>query len=275
MSEPMRVSSGFLHPSGVRDLSRRIPEVSRVAPTSGYCLAALRVDGVCQGAADCLSTVGALVVRLRVSWLRKQLKAVSIISPMRCSFCKMSAASWAGGRCVMSSSVRGFLRSRLQPAVRARRRGHAGRLILGTAGPPCHKRGELLELDGRRLGVVLPALGQRLLVIPDLARRAGAVEEQDVRRDAVYGANTPLGSRTMVWRLNSLSSSSLMRAHTPSPNSVPFGTTTAAAHIGRGGSPSRPRGASRQRPYLSNFRMMSCKKSRAVSAVCLSSGKLP
>ena len=32
----------------------------------------------------------------------------------------------------------------------------------------------------------------------------------------------------MVSRLNSLSSSSLMRAHTPSPKSVPFGTTTAA-----------------------------------------------
>ena len=33
---------------------------------------------------------------------------------------------------------------------------------------------------------------------------------------------------TMVWRLKSLSSSSLMRAHTPSPNSVPLGATTAA-----------------------------------------------
>ena len=32
----------------------------------------------------------------------------------------------------------------------------------------------------------------------------------------------------MVCRLNSLSSSSLIRAHTPSPNSVPLGTTTAA-----------------------------------------------
>ncbi len=44
----------------------------------------------------------------------------------------------------------------------------------------------------------------------------------------VYGAKTPLGSRTMVWRLNPLSSPSLMRAQTPSPKSVPFGTTTAA-----------------------------------------------
>ena len=44
----------------------------------------------------------------------------------------------------------------------------------------------------------------------------------------VYGAKTPLGRRTMVWRLKSLSSSSLMRAQMPSPKSVPLGTTTAA-----------------------------------------------
>ena len=43
---------------------------------------------------------------------------------------------------------------------------------------------EFLELDGRGFGVVLPAFGQRLFVIPDFARRPGAVEEQDVRRDA-------------------------------------------------------------------------------------------
>ena len=43
----------------------------------------------------------------------------------------------------------------------------------------------------------------------------------------------------MVCRLNSLSSSSLMRAHTPSPNSVPFGTTTAARAYGRARSPRR------------------------------------
>ena len=41
----------------------------------------------------------------------------------------------------------------------------------------------------------------------------------------VYGANTPFGSRTIVWRLNSFSSSSLIRAQTPSPKRVPFGTT--------------------------------------------------
>ena len=41
----------------------------------------------------------------------------------------------------------------------------------------------------------------------------------------------------MVWRLKSFSSSSLMRAQTPSPNSVPLGTTTAA----RAGRPGRCR----------------------------------
>ena len=59
-----------------------------------------------------------------------------------------------------------------------------------------------------------------------------------------------------------MSSSSLIRAHTPSPNSVPLGTTTR-----------RPaRRASR--PAAAACRMMSCRNSSAVSAVCLSAGKL-
>ena len=37
---------------------------------------------------------------------------------------------------------------------------------------------------GCGLGVVLPAFGQRLLVVPDFFRRPGAVEEQQVGRDA-------------------------------------------------------------------------------------------
>ena len=50
---------------------------------------------------------------------------------------------------------------------------------------------------------------------------------------SVYGANTPLGSRTIVCRLNSFSSSSLIRAHTPSPKSVPFGQRPRRAPAGR------------------------------------------
>ena len=53
--------------------------------------------------------------------------------------------------------------------------------------PPCNERREFLELDGGGFGVVLPAFRQRLLVIPDFACRAGAVEEQQVRRDAGVG----------------------------------------------------------------------------------------
>ena len=51
-----------------------------------------------------------------------------------------------------------------------------------------------------------------------------------------------------------------MRAQTPSPKSVPLGTTT-PARPGFGG--------------LLNLRMMSWRKRSVVSAVCLSSGKLP
>ena len=74
----------------------------------------------------------------------------------------------------------------------------------------------------------------------------------------VYGAKTPLGRRTTVCRLKLVISSCLIRPQTPSPKRVPLGTTTAA----------RPGFGCRR-----NFRMMSCKKSRAVSAVCLSAGK--
>ena len=51
----------------------------------------------------------------------------------------------------------------------------------------CHQdqaAGEFLELDRLRLGVVLSALRQRLLVVPDLLRRTGAVEEEQIGRDA-------------------------------------------------------------------------------------------
>ncbi len=73
---------------------------------------------------------------------------------------------------------------------------------------------------------------------------------------------TPCGRRTIVCRLNSFRSSSLIRAAIPSPNSTPFGTII----------PHRPplEPPTRRR----SLRMMSCRKSSAVSAVCLSSGKL-
>jgi len=67
----------------------------------------------------------------------------------------------------------------------------------------------------------------------------------------------------MVWRLNSLSSSSLIRAQTPSPKSVRWDDD--------GGPAGRPAGVC----WRCSLRMMSWRKSSAVSAVCRSSGKLP
>ena len=82
-----------------------------------------------------------------------------------------------------------------------------------------------------------------------------------------------MGRRTMVCRLNSSSSWSLIRAQTPSPKSVPLGTTTAARPPGLTPCPSP--GGQGDGLGRRSLRMMSCRNSRAVSAVCLSSGKLP
>lgn len=43
--------------------------------------------------------------------------------------------------------------------------------------PPIDTRFELLELERLSLGVILPSLRQRLLVIPDVLCRAGTIEE--------------------------------------------------------------------------------------------------
>ncbi len=51
-------------------------------------------------------------------------------SAMRCSFFRMSAASWVGGRCVRSSLARGFLRSSIQHAP------VSGRAAVGAAHAP-------------------------------------------------------------------------------------------------------------------------------------------
>ena len=68
-----------------------------------------------------------------------------------------------------------------------------GALVFFSLIPPFEAVGELLELDGLGLGVVLPALGQRLLVVPDFFGRAGAVEEQQVGRDAGVGREDAVG----------------------------------------------------------------------------------
>ena len=52
-------------------------------------------------------------------------------------------------------------------------RNFPGAFVLFSLVPPCHQRREFLELDGRGFGVVLPAFGQGLFVIPDFARQIG------------------------------------------------------------------------------------------------------
>lgn len=59
--------------------------------------------------------------------------------------------------------------------------------------PPGDERREFLELEGRGLGVVFAAFGERVFVIPNLARRAGAVEEQKVGRNGGIGREYAIG----------------------------------------------------------------------------------
>ena len=66
--------------------------------------------------------------------------------------------------------------------------GHLpGAIIFSTLVPPRNQRREFLELNRRGFGVVFPAFGQRLFVIPDVIRRFGAIEEQNIRLDACVG----------------------------------------------------------------------------------------
>ena len=63
-----------------------------------------------------------------------------------------------------------------------------GSLVFFALRPPRLARSEFLELDRRRLRVVLPALGQWVFVIPDNSGRPRAVEKENVRRDAGIGS---------------------------------------------------------------------------------------
>ena len=60
--------------------------------------------------------------------------------------------------------------------------------------PPFQKRRKLLVLQWHRLGVVLPAFGKGLLVIPDLLGWAGPVEEEEVC------GNIGVGGEDAVWK---------------------------------------------------------------------------
>src|SRR3990170_5704749 len=68
-------------------------------------------------------------------------------------------------------------------------RGDApGAFVLAAVMPPFEAGLELLELQGLGLGVVLAALGERVLEVPDLFGGAGAIEEEEVR------------GNTRIWR---------------------------------------------------------------------------
>ena len=86
----------------------------------------------------------------------------------------------------------------------------------------------MLDADRLRHRVGFLAGRHALLVEPRFPRRLPLREEQQICADAAYGLNTLLGRRTIVCRSHSSKRCSLSRVLTPSPNSVPSGSTTAA-----------------------------------------------
>src|SRR2546426_2357732 len=68
-----------------------------------------------------------------------------------------------------------------------------GAVVLLSIFPPSHAVGKLLELDGLSFGVVLPAFGQRVLIIPDVFRQPGAIKEQQVSWNACIGRKDTVG----------------------------------------------------------------------------------
>ena len=139
-----------------------------------------------------------------------------------------------------------------------------GAVVLLALAPPGQAGGELLELDRLGLGVVLPALGQGVLVVPDFLGRAGAVEEQQVRGDGGVGREDAVGQAHDGVEVELLEQLLL------DAGADAVAEERAVGHD-HGGAAGRPAGGGPAR----SLRMMSCRKSSAVSAVCLSSGKLP
>src|ERR1041384_7175911 len=69
-----------------------------------------------------------------------------------------------------------------------------GSVVLFALLPPGDAVGEFFELYRLSFGVVLPAFGQGLLVVPDVFRRAGTVEEHEI------GGNAGVGCEDSVWQ---------------------------------------------------------------------------
>ena len=72
------------------------------------------------------------------------------------------------------------------------RRNPPGPFALGPVLPPGQAVGELLELQGLGLGVLLPSLRQGQLIVPDLLGRPGAIEEEQI------GGNIGIGCKDAV-----------------------------------------------------------------------------
>ena len=165
----------------------------------------------------------------------------------------------------MSSLARGFLRSRLQPLASSsaagtfQARSFSSRLLHQARHGANSSNWMRLGL-----GVVLAAFGQRLLVVPDVLGRAGAVEEEQVRRDAGVGREDAVGQADDGVQVELLEQ---------------FLLDAGADAVAEERAVGHDHGGARGRRLLSaarrSLRMMSCRKSSAVSAVCLSSGKLP
>ena len=110
---------------------------------------------------------------------------------MRFSFWRMLSTSSSGGRCSRSCLALGFLISRLTetrvPFSSYFKTSWAltfqALSVFLALVPPLQAWREFLELHGLGFGVVLPAFGQRLLVVPDVLGRAGAVEEEEIGGD--------------------------------------------------------------------------------------------
>ena len=103
-----------------------------------------------------------------------------------------------------------------------------GLIVFFAFVPPGNTVGKLFKLNRLRLGVVLPAFGERLLVVPDIFGGTGTVKEDEIGWNAGVGREDAVGQADDGVEIKVFSSSSLMRAQTPSPKRVPLGTTTPA-----------------------------------------------
>jgi hypothetical protein len=66
-------------------------------------------------------------------------------------------------------------------------------VVLLALAPPTDTGCKILELKRLSLGVILPTLGQRLLIVPHLLCRTDAVEKQNVGGDRSIGRKNAIG----------------------------------------------------------------------------------